>query len=83
MVGGVLSWFGRRFESVSAREFRRLRWQNGEVERRPVEDAGKVRIAAGLGEETTVTLKWIAQRLQMGTWTNLNHHLYWAKRNQA
>jgi hypothetical protein len=27
--------------------------------------------------ETAVAVKWIAQRLQMGTRTHLNHLLYW------
>ena len=70
-------------EGIIAQEFKRLRWKQGELERRPKGDSKKVRIAARLRKETTVTLKWIAQRLHMGTWTNLNHHLYWAKRNQA
>jgi hypothetical protein len=50
---------------------------------RKIQAAEKMRMAGRLRQETTVTLKWIAQRLQMGTWTNLNHHLYWAKRHQA
>jgi hypothetical protein len=40
----------------------------------------KVRIAARLRKETTVTLKWIAQRLHMGTWTHVSNRLYWAQR---
>jgi len=35
---------------------------------------------AALQAETTVPLKWIASRLQRGTWTYLNHRLYWERR---
>gem|GEM_PF-2217389 len=31
----------------------------------------KVAIAKRLRKETTMTLKWIAQRLQMGSWTDV------------
>jgi hypothetical protein len=31
----------------------------------------KIGLARRLREETTVSIKWIAQRLQMGTWTDL------------
>ena len=70
-------------EGIIAQEFKKLRWKQGDLERRPKGDPKKVRIAARLRRETTVTLKWIAQRLHMGTWTNLNNHLYLAKRNQT
>jgi hypothetical protein len=33
-----------------------------------------------LRRETTVTLAWIAERLQMGTKTHLAHLLYWNER---
>jgi len=31
----------------------------------------KIAIAKRLRKETTMTLKWIAQRLQMGSWTDV------------
>jgi hypothetical protein len=37
-------------------------------------------MAQRLQRETTVTLAWIAQRLQMGTRTYLAHLLYWKRR---
>jgi hypothetical protein len=46
-------------------------------------DPRKVKLALRLRRETTATLKWIAARLQMGSWTHLNHLLYWAQRNNA
>lgn len=39
-------------------------------------DPVKVAVAARLRQETTVTLKWISQRLHMGAWTHLNKRLY-------
>ena len=32
--------------------------------------------ATRLRQETTVTLKWISQRLAMGAWAHLNRRLY-------
>lgn len=40
----------------------------------------KLAVARRLRAETTVPLKWIATRLQMGTWTYLNNRLYWERR---
>ena len=42
-------------------------------------DAVKVEIAQRFRKETTMSLKWIAGRLQMGTWTNVSNRLYDAK----
>ena len=39
-------------------------------------DRENLKIALRLRAETTVTVKWIAERLRMGTWTYLNHLLY-------
>jgi len=39
-------------------------------------DPVKIKLAARLRQETTMTLKWIARRLQMGAWTHLNKRLY-------
>ena len=40
----------------------------------------KLAVAQRLRSETTVSLKWIAARLQMGVWTSLNNLLYWERR---
>jgi hypothetical protein len=42
-------------------------------------DPKKVQIATRLRKETTVTLKWIAQRLHMGAWTHVSNRFYWAQ----
>jgi hypothetical protein len=39
-------------------------------------DGVKIKLAARLRQETTMTLKWIAERLEMGAWTHLNQRLY-------
>jgi hypothetical protein len=45
------------------------------LELRRKSDAVKIRLAAQLRQETTMTLKWIADRLQMAAWTHLNKRL--------
>ena len=42
----------------------------------PKGDIHKIKLASSLRAETTMTIKWIAQRLQMGTWTYANSLLY-------
>jgi hypothetical protein len=42
----------------------------------------KLEIARLLREQTTMTLEWIAQRLDMGRRTHLAHLLYWERRNR-
>ena len=51
-----------------------------ELGRRVKGDAGKVAMAARLRAETAVTVKWIAERLQMGAPGYLNHLLYLRRR---
>ena len=45
-------------------------------------DKVKVRIAARLRAETTMTLGWIASRLRMGTPAHVAHLLYWRGRER-
>ena len=58
---------------------KRLKWKERDLAARRKGDPEKVKLALRLRAETAVTIKWIAQRLQMGTWTHLNHLLYWAR----
>jgi hypothetical protein len=39
-------------------------------------DKVKIVVAKRLRKETMMTLKWIASRLQMGSWAHLAHLLY-------
>jgi hypothetical protein len=63
-----------------AAELKKMRWEEAELNRRRKGDKKKVKIALRLRRETTMTLGWIAQRLQMGTKTHLTHLLYWHNR---
>jgi putative transposase len=68
-------------ERLVAEELRRRGWQESELAVRRKGDPGKVAIAERLRRETTMTLAWIAHRLQMGTKTHLAHLLHWHRRN--
>ena len=69
-----------REESMEARAMRivaevltEANWEEGRL---PIERKGhpvKVAIARRLRAETTVSLKWIAENLSMGTWTNVSN----------
>ncbi len=50
-------------------------WREVDLKRRRKGDPGKVRIARRLRAETTMTLRWVAQRLQMGVWTHVSNVL--------
>ena len=67
-------------ERIAIEELKRRKWDEKSLVARRNGDAGKVRIAQRLRSETTVTLSWIAERLQMGTQTYLAHLLYWKRR---
>jgi hypothetical protein len=61
-------------------EFERRGWAQGELSRRRKGDPRKVAITWRLRQETTMSLKWIAQRLQMGTWTYVSNCLVQRKK---
>jgi hypothetical protein len=48
---------------------KRLGWDEPELPRRRKGDPQKVKLAGRLRRETTLSLKCIAQRLPMGSWT--------------
>ncbi|MBA3544424.1 MAG: transposase [Chthoniobacterales bacterium] len=50
-------------------------WGDAELGERRKSDPGKVAIARKLRAETAVSLKWIAGRLQMGSWTHVSNLL--------
>jgi hypothetical protein len=62
-------------EGLVQAELRRQRWTEGNLERRRKADPAKVEIAWKLRRQTTTTLKWIADRLKMGTWTYVSNCL--------
>jgi REP element-mobilizing transposase RayT len=54
-------------ERLVREELRQEGWGDGELKRRRKADPAKARIARRLREETTMTLAWIASRLEMGS----------------
>ncbi len=67
-------------ERIVAEELKRHGWSDKTLLEREKGDAKKVIMAQRLRRETTMTLEWIAKRLQTGTKTYLAHLLYWQKR---
>jgi len=53
-------------EQLTAEELKRRRWTAAELEQRRKGDAQKLKMARRLRQETTMTLAWIAKRLNMG-----------------
>jgi len=68
-------------ERLVAKELAARGWTEAELARRRKGDPEKLLMAATLRRETTMTLAWIAHRLQMGTRGHLAHLLYWSQRN--
>jgi hypothetical protein len=62
---------------------KRLGCNEADLKRRAKGDREKLKLAILLRKETTATVKWIAQRLRMGTWTHLHHLLYGQRRKTA
>jgi putative transposase len=62
-------------EGVVQAELRRRGWTEAGLNRRRKGDPGKVEIAWCVRQQTTMTLKWIAHRLKMGTWTHVSNCL--------
>jgi hypothetical protein len=59
---------------------RRLGWKEADLVRYRKGDVRKVKIAWRLRQETTMTYKWMADRLKMGTWTHVTNRLYYLKK---
>jgi len=64
---------------IVGEELRRRKWTEADLESRRKGDPEKIRIARRLRHETTMTLKWIAERLRMGTWTHVANRLHHVK----
>lgn len=58
-------------ERMVEEELRRRRWTESHLRERRKGDPEKVKMALRLRRESIMTLKWIAQRLHMGSWTNV------------
>jgi REP element-mobilizing transposase RayT len=66
-------------ERLAREELAKLGWKEADLAERRKGDAGKLKIALKLRAETTMTLSWIAGRLQMGTASSLGN-LFSARR---
>ena len=62
-------------ERLVREELARRRWLEKELAQKPKTDREKARIARRLRQETTMTLAWIAQRLQVGSVNTLKNTL--------
>jgi hypothetical protein len=62
-------------------EMSREGWDQESLRQAGKGDERKVRLAARLRKETTMSLKWIAHHLEMGSWTHVSNLLV-AKRKQ-
>jgi hypothetical protein len=52
-----------------------LGWGKTELRNRRKSDPQKVALARALRSPTTMSLKWIARRLEMGSWTRVSNLL--------
>jgi len=66
----------KKAQSIVRAGLKELGWKEKELPERPKGDKGKVELARQLRQETTMTLKWIAQRLNMGSWTYVSNLLH-------
>ena len=62
-------------EWQAGKEIERLGWDEDQLRARRKGHRSKVMLARRLRQETTMSLKWIAARLQMGTWTYVSNLL--------
>jgi putative transposase len=71
-----------RAEQVLASELAARSWTEEDLKTRKKGDPVKVEIASRLRRETTMTLRWIAGRLTMGSLAYLNNQLYLARKKR-
>jgi hypothetical protein len=65
----------QKAERIVKEEIERLGWDEDQLRARRKGHRSKVMRARRLRQETTMSLKWIAARLQMGTWTCVSNLL--------
>jgi hypothetical protein len=63
-------------EGIIKEELMRLGWKEEELSRRAKSDPCKLALAGRVRKETTLTLKWIAVRLHLGTSRSANATLH-------
>ena len=70
-------------QGIVAGEMKRRGWAETELKRRAKGDAQKLAMAARLRAETAMPVKWIAERLNMGTPGHVHHLLYRRRKEQG
>jgi putative transposase len=70
-------------ERIIQAGLRELGWTEGDLRERRKCDPQKVRLAQKLRAQTTLSLRRVADRLNMGTWTNTSNLLYKAGKLQS
>jgi hypothetical protein len=70
-------------ERIIAEELNRLKWAESDLAGHAKSDGRKLALAERLRRETTLTIRQIALRLQMGSWKSLNNKLYLHKKAAA
>jgi hypothetical protein len=73
----------QKAERILARELARLQWDEAALRMTHKAHQTKIALARLLREETTLTLKWIATRLHMGSWTYLSNLLHQPSQPQS
>jgi putative transposase len=58
-------------ERIVRAGIKELGWEEEELGRRRKGDPGKIRLARELRKRTSIDLKWIARRLEMGSWSHV------------
>ena len=69
-------------ERIIAEELRRLRWISADLKLRMKTDPAKVQIALRLRAETTLTIRWIAERWNLGTAKSANVRIHTTRKGQ-
>ncbi|MEO8426332.1 MAG: transposase [Verrucomicrobiota bacterium] len=62
-------------ERIVREELKRAGWKEKDLPEQRKGDEAKIAVARRLRQETTMTLQWIAKRLEMGSWTYVSNLL--------
>jgi hypothetical protein len=65
----------QRAEAIISARLKQLGWGKADLGTRRKSDPKKVALARVLRSQTTMSLKWIAQHLEMGSWTHVSNLL--------
>jgi hypothetical protein len=65
----------QKAQALISDRLKKLGWEKVDLGARRKSDPQKVALAKALRSETTMSLKWIARRLEMGSWTHVSNLL--------